>query len=193
MIGHYKRSKFLAEEAVRELAQAGLPVVIVNPSTPIGPGDARPTPTGRLVLRAAQGRMPAYVETGLNVVHVDDVAEGHLLAFEHGRVGERYILGGENMSLADMLATIARLVGRRPPRVRLLATAVLPVALIAEALARLRPGTEPFVTRDGVRMATKPMYFSSTKAERQLGYRSRPAEEALRDAIAWYRSQGSLG
>jgi dihydroflavonol-4-reductase len=192
MIGHYKRSKFLAEEAARELAQAGLPIVIVNPSAPIGPGDARPTPTGRVVLEAARGRMPAYVDTGLNVVHVDDVAQGHLLAFERGRVGERYILGGDNLPLGEMLATIARLVGRKPPRWRLPATAVLPVAFVAEALARLGIGAEPFVTTDGVRMARKLMYFTSAKAERELGYRSRPAEEALRDAIAWYRSHGHL-
>jgi dihydroflavonol-4-reductase len=193
MIGHYKRSKFLAEEAARELAQAGLPIVIVNPSAPIGPGDARPTPTGRVVLEAARGRMPAYVDTGLNVVHVDDVAEGHLLAFERGSVGERYVLGGDNLPLGEILATIARLVGRRPPRWRLPATAVLPVAFVAEALARLGIGAEPFVTRDGVRMAQKPMYFTSAKAERELGYRSRPAEEALRDAVSWYRSHGHLG
>jgi dihydroflavonol-4-reductase len=192
MIGHYKRSKFLAEEAVRQLARAGLPVVIVNPSAPIGPGDARPTPTGRVVLHAAQGRIPAYVDTGLNVVHVDDVAEGHLLAFAKGRIGERYILGGENMALGAMLDKIARLVGRRPPRVRLPATAVMPIAVVAETLARLRRGAEPFVTTDGVRMARKAMYFTSAKAERELGYRSRPVEEALRDAIAWYRSHGTL-
>jgi dihydroflavonol-4-reductase len=193
MIGHYKRSKFLAEEVVREFARAGLPVVIVNPSAPVGPGDARPTPTGRVVLEAARGRMPAYVDTGLNVVHVDDVAEGHLLAFEHGRLGERYVLGGENLPLREMLATIARLVGRRPPGLRLPATAVVPVAVVAEALARLGIGSEPFVTRDGLRMARKPMYFTSAKAERELGYRSRPAEEALRDAIGWYRGHGRLG
>ena len=119
MIGHYKRSKFLAEEVVREFARAGLPVVIVNPSTPIGPGDARPTPTGRLVIDAALGRMPAYVDTGLNIVHVDDVAAGHLRAFDRGRVGERYILGGENLTLREILAAISTLVGRQPPRVRL--------------------------------------------------------------------------
>jgi dihydroflavonol-4-reductase len=192
MIGHYKRSKFLAEEVAREFAQAGLPVVIVNPSAPVGPGDARPTPTGRVVLEAARGRMPAYVDTGLNVVHVDDVAEGHLLAFERGRLGERYVLGGDNLPLREMLATIARLVGRRPPGLRLPATAVVPVAVVAEALARLGIGSEPFVTRDGLRMARKPMYFTSAKAERELGYRSRPAEEALRDAIGWYRGHGHL-
>ena len=193
MVGHYKRSKFLAEQAVRELvAETGLPVVIVNPAAPVGPGDARPTPTGRVVLEAARGRVPAYVDTGLNLVHVDDVAMGHLLAFQHGRVGERYILGGENLPLSRMLALIANLMGRRPPRLRLPAGALLPVALIAEAIARVGRGREPLLTADGVRMARKPMYFTSAKAERELGYRSRPAVEGLRDAIAWYRRHGCL-
>jgi dihydroflavonol-4-reductase len=194
MVGHYKRSKFLAEQAVRGLiAETGLPVVIVNPAAPVGPGDARPTPTGRVVLEAARGRIPAYVDTGLNLVHVDDVAEGHLLAFERGRVGERYILGGDNLPLSQMLALIADLMGRRPPRLCLPAGALLPLALIAEAIARIGGGREPLVTADGVRMARKPMYFTSVKAERELGYRSRPAVEGLRDAIAWYRSHGCLG
>ena len=193
MIGHYKRSKYLAEQAVREMvAQDGLPAVIVNPSAPIGPRDSRPTPTGRMVLEAARGRMPAYVDTGLNVVHVDDVAAGHLLAFERGQIGERYILGGHNMALGEILALIARLVGRRPPRIRLPAAALLPVALVAEAAARLRRAGEPLVTTDSVRMARKRMYFSSAKAERTLGYRARPAEAALGDAIAWYRARGDL-
>ena len=193
MIGHYKRSKFLAEQAVRALvAESGLPVVIVNPSAPVGPADARPTPTGRVLLEAARGRIPAYVDTGLNLVHVDDVAEGHLLAFERGRIGERYILGGDNLPLGDMLAQIANLVGRKPPRLRLPSRALLPVALIAEAIARLGIGGEPLVTADGVRMARKPMYFTSAKAERELGYRSRPAVEGLRDAIEWYRNCGYL-
>jgi dihydroflavonol-4-reductase len=193
MVGHYKRSKFLAERAVRDLvAEAALQVVIVNPAAPVGPCDARPTPTGRVVLEAARGYIPAYVDTGLNLVHVDDVAEGHLLAFERGRVGERYILGGENLPLGAMLALIADLMGRSPPRLRLPARALLPVALLAEALARVSGGREPLVTVDGVRMARKAMYFTSAKAERELGYRSRPAVEGLRDAIAWYRSQGCL-
>jgi dihydroflavonol-4-reductase len=193
MVGHYKRSKFLAEQTVRELAtKTGLPVVIVNPAAPVGPGDARPTPTGRMVLEAARGRIPAYVDTGLNLVHVDDVAEGHLLAFERGRVGECYILGGDNLPLSQVLALIADLMGRRPPTLRLPAGALLPVALLAEALARIGGGREPLVTADGVRMAHKPMYFTSAKAERELGYRSRPAVEGLRDAIAWYRSHGRL-
>lgn len=193
MIGPYKRSKFLAEQAVRTLvAGAGLPVVIVNPSAPVGPADARPTPTGRVLIEAARGRIPAYVDTGLNLVHVDDVAEGHLLAFERGRIGERYILGGDNLPLGQMLAEIATLVGRKPPRLRLPSGALLPIALLAQAIARAGFGGEPLVTADGVRMARKPMYFTSAKAERELGYRSRPAVEGLRDAIDWYRSCGYL-
>jgi dihydroflavonol-4-reductase len=193
MIGHYKRSKFLAERAVHELvAEAGIPVVIVNPSAPVGPADARPTPTGRVLLEAARGRIPAYVDTGLNLVHVDDVAEGHLRALERGRIGERYILGGDNLPLGEMLAQIAHLVGRTPPRLRLPSGALLPLALVAEAIARMGIGGEPLVTADGVRMARKPMYFTSAKAERELGYRSRPAVEGLRDAIDWYRSCGYL-
>lgn len=193
MIGHYKRSKFLAELAVRELIeQQGLPVVIVNPSAPIGPRDVKPTPTGRLVLEAARGRVPAYVDTGLNVVHVDDVAAGHLLAFERGQIGERYILGGHNLALGEILAAIARLVGRKPPGMRLPPVAVLPIAYLAEAVARIRRSGEPLVTTAGVRMAKKRMYFTAAKAERALGYRPRPAEAALRDALDWYRGQGYL-
>jgi dihydroflavonol-4-reductase len=172
--------------------ERGLPAVIVNPSAPVGPRDARPTPTGRMVLEAARGRMPAYVDTGLNLVHVDDVAAGHLLAFERGRIGERYILGGHNLALGEILGQIARLVGRRPPRIRLPAAALLPVALLAEAIARRARRGEPLVTRDGGRLARKRMYFSSSKAERALGYRARPAEAALRDAIDWYRARGDL-
>ncbi len=145
-----------------------------------------------MVLEAARGRMPAYVDTGLNLVHVDDVATGHLLAFARGRIGERYILGGQDLTLGAILALIAGLTGRRPPRLRLPAAALLPVALAAEALARLRRAGEPLVTVDGVRMARKPMYFSSAKAARELGYRARPAEAALADAIAWYRARGDL-
>jgi dihydroflavonol-4-reductase len=191
MIGHYKRSKFLAEEEVRRLVERdGVPVVIVNPSTPIGPRDIKPTPTGRMIVEAAAGRMPAFVDTGLNVVHVDDVAAGHLLAFERGRIGERYVLGGQDMRLAEILAEIAGLVGRRPPQVRLPHGLVMPVAAAAEAWARLRGSGEPFVTRDGVRMARKLMFFSSAKAERDLGYVPRPATEALGDAVRWFLERG---
>jgi dihydroflavonol-4-reductase len=194
MIGHYKRSKFLAEEAVRDLVRdAGLPAVIVNPSTPIGPRDIKPTPTGRIIVEAARGRIPAFVDTGLNVVHVDDVAAGHLLAFERGEVGECYILGGENLALAQILAVIARLCGRPRPRLRLPHGLVLPLAHAAQAWARLTRGAEPFVTVDGLRMSRKWMFFSSAKAEAELGYRARPAEEALADAIDWFREAGYLG
>ncbi len=191
MVGHYKRSKFLAEQVVREAALAGLSVVIVNPSTPIGPGDIKPTPTGQMVLDAAAGRMPAYVDTGLNVVHVDDVAAGHLLAFHRGRLGERYILGGQDLTLREILVEIAGLVGRKPPTVRLPTGVVLPIAYVAEAIARItgRPGR---ITVESVRMARKRMFFSSDKAKRELGYASRAPTEALRDAIAWLRAQGSL-
>jgi dihydroflavonol-4-reductase len=191
MIGHYKRSKFLAEQVVREAALTGLSVVIVNPSTPIGPGDIKPTPTGQMVLDAAAGRTPAYVDTGLNVVHVDDVAAGHLLAFHRGRPGERYILGGQDLTLRQILTEIAGLVGRKPPTIRLPTGVVLPIAYVAEAIARItgRPGR---ITVESVRMARKRMFFSSDKAQRELGYAWRPPTEALRDAIAWLREQGSL-
>ena len=194
MIGHYKRSKFLAEAEVLKLAEdEGLPVVIVNPSTPVGPRDIKPTPTGRMIVEAAAGRMPAFVDTGLNVVHVADVAAGHLAAFKHGRIGERYILGGENMALGEILAAIARRCGRPPPRLRLPHGLVLPLAYAAEAWARLARSGEPFVTLDALRMARKRMYFSSAKAEAELGYQARPAEAALADAVDWFRDAGYLG
>ena len=185
MIGHYKRSKFLAEAWALQAARAGAPIVIVNPSTPIGPGDVKPTPTGRLVLDAATGRMPAYVDTGLNIVHVDDVAAGHLLAYEHGRVGERYILGGTDLSLQRILAMIALASGRRAPRLRLPLGLLLPLAYAAEALARLT-GRDTRITVDGIRMARHHMYFSSAKAVRELGYRWRPAQQAIEDAVRWF-------
>ena len=194
MIGHYKRSKFLAEiEVMREVREQGLPAVIVSPSAPVGPRDIKPTPTGRVIVDAASGRMPAYVDTGLNVVHVDDVAEGHYLAFERGRVGERYILGGRNMTLKEILDAISSLAGIPAPRIRLPHGVVLPFAFLAECWARITGGTEPRATVDGVRMARTPMYFSSAKAQRELGYNPRPAEEAFRDAVAWFREHGYLG
>jgi dihydroflavonol-4-reductase len=191
MIGHYKRSKYLAEEVVREAAQAGVSVVIVSPSTPVGPGDVKPTPTGLLVLDAAAGRMPAYVDTGLNIVHVDDVAAGHLLAYERGKAGERYILGGQDMSLREILEVIARLEGRSPPRVRLPYGVVLPIAYVAEGFARLS-GRSGRITLEGVRMSRKKMFFSSAKAARELGYRWRPPLQAFEDAIRWFRDNGLL-
>ena len=191
MIGHYKRSKYLAEEVVRDAAQGGISVVIVSPSTPVGPGDVKPTPTGQLVLDAAAGRMPAYVDTGLNIVHVDDVAAGHLLAYERGKPGERYILGGQDMSLREILRLIARLEGRKPPRVRLPYGLVLPIAYVAEGFARLT-GRSGRITLEGVRMSRKKMFFSSAKAARELGYRWRPPVQAFEDAIRWFRDNGLL-
>jgi dihydroflavonol-4-reductase len=193
MIGPYKLSKFEAEAAVRELVEtSGLPAVIVNPSTPIGPGDVKPTPTGKLIVQAARGRMPGFVDTGLNVVHVDDVALGHLLAARSGTIGRRYILGGENMTLAEILAEVARVTGRRPPMVRLPHLAVLPLAAGAEAVARLT-GREPFATVDGVKMARKKMFFSSARAIAELGYAPRPARYAIADAVAWFKANAYLG
>jgi len=191
MIGHYKRSKFLAEEVARDAARAGAPVVIVSPSTPVGPGDVKPTPTGQLVLDAAAGRMPAYVDTGLNIVHVDDVATGHLLAYERGRPGERYILGGQDMTLREILAQIATLVGRSPPRIRLPYGAVLPMAYLAEGFAKLT-GRSGRLTLEGVRMSRKLMFFSSAKAVRDLGYSWRAPVLAFEDAIRWFRDTGRL-
>jgi len=190
-IGAYKRSKVVAERLVEHLVGEGLPAVIVNPSTPIGPRDVKPTPTGRIIVEAASGRMPAFVDTGLNLVHVDDVAKGHLMALDKGRIGERYILGGENVTLADMLARIARHVGRKPPKVRLPRELIFPLAYAAEAVAAVTK-REPFVTVDGLRMAKYRMFFTSAKASQELGYRARPADEAIADAVHWFRAQGYL-
>ncbi|MGN8157936.1 hopanoid-associated sugar epimerase [Salinisphaera sp. RV14] len=185
MIGHYKRSKYLAEEVAREYAADGLDIVIVNPSAPIGPRDHKPTPTGQMVLEAAAGRMPAFVDTGLNVAHVDDVARGHLLAHAHGRTGRRYVLGGTDMTLAAILGLVAEIVDRPPPRVKLPHNLLLPVAHAAEAVARIT-GRPPKVTVDGVKLAKKRMFFSHARATAELGYRARPARDALADAVAWY-------
>ncbi len=193
MIGHYKRSKFLAEAEVKKLVEEqGLPVVIVNPSTPVGPRDIKPTPTGRIIVDALSGRMPAYVDTGLNLVHVDDVAVGHLLAFERGTIGERYVLGARNMTLKEILTELAAITGRQAPRIRLPHDLVLPIAYVSEAWARLTHGNEPRVTVVGVRLAKKKMFFSSEKAKRILGYHPRPIEEALRDAVDWFRRNGYI-
>jgi dihydroflavonol-4-reductase len=193
MIGHYKRSKFLAEAEVKRLVkEQGLPVVIVNPSTPVGPRDVKPTPTGRMIVDAASGRMPAYVDTGLNLVHVDDVAMGHLLALERGQIGERYVLGAVNMTLKEILTELAAITGRRPPRIRLPHNLVLPIAYVSEAWAWMAGGKEPRVTLVGVRLAKKRMFFSAEKAKRLLGFHPRPIEEALRDAVDWFRQNGYL-
>jgi dihydroflavonol-4-reductase len=194
MIGVYKRSKYLAEEAVHKLvAEKKAPVIIVNPSAPVGPRDIKPTRTGKLIADAAAGRMPAFVDTGLNVVHVDDVAEGHVLAWQKGKIGERYILGGENLLLASILREISELVGRKPPRISIPHGVVMPIAYIAEALTKLSGGEKPLVAVDEVRMARKKMYFTSAKAQRELGYSPRPVSEAFADAVNWFRENGYLG
>ena len=191
-IGAYKQSKTQSERLVEAMAaQEGLPAIIVNPTTPIGPRDIRPTPTGRILLDAARGRIPAFVDTGLNFAHVDDIAEGHLLAFEKGRVGERYILGGDNVHLHDLLATVAKAAGRRAPRIRLPRRPLYPLAFGAEAVARFT-GKEPLLTVDGLRLARYHMFFTSAKAMRELGYRSRPYQEGVVDALAWFRQAGYL-
>ena len=192
-IGAYKRSKTAAERLVeRMIAEQGLPAVIVNPSTPIGPRDVRPTPTGRITVEAATGRIPAFVDTGLNLVHVDDVAAGHLLALEKGRIGERYILGGQDVLLRDMLAEIARQVGRKPPTMALPRAPLYPLAAAAELWAQVT-GKEPFLTRDALKMSSHRMFFTSAKAERELGYRARPWEQAVAVALAMTPLADALG
>jgi len=190
LIGAYKQSKYAAERIVRDMIAAGaIDAVIVHPSTPIGPRDIKPTPTGRILVEAARGRMPAFVDTGLNVAHVDDIADGHLQAFTRGQNGERYILGGENMTLEQILADIARRTGRNPPKLRIPHDVIMPFAMLAEVKARIT-GREPFATRDGINMARKHMFFTSDKAKRILGYNPRPATEAIGDALAWFRAHG---
>jgi dihydroflavonol-4-reductase len=187
MIGHYKRSKFMAEQVAKEFASSGLPVVIVNPTTPVGAGDLKPTPTGKIILEAIKGRMPAYVATGLNIVGVEDVAQGHILAETHGRIGERYILGGENWSLEEILDALARICDKHTPRVRIPWT----LALIAGVFENFAMGTllrrEPLIPLEGVRMARYKMYISSEKARKELGYNPQPAEKALREAVDYFR------
>lgn len=191
-IGAYKKSKIAAHALVESMvARDGLPAVIVSPSTPIGPRDIKPTPTGQIIVNAAKGQMPAYVDTGLNLVHVDDVAAGHLLALERGKPGAHYILGGQDVTLGSMLASIANAVGRRPPRFQLPRAPIYPLAVAAELAARVT-GRTPFLTLDGLRMSKYHMYFSSAKAERELGYRARSYERGVRDAIAWFRDAGYL-
>jgi dihydroflavonol-4-reductase len=192
VIGAYKRSKLVAEREVERLIEKEkLPAVLVAPSTPIGPRDVKPTPTGRIIVEAATGRMPAFVDTGLNLVHVDDVAHGHLLALDKGRIGENYILGGQDVALETMLGDIAFLSGRRPPSIKLPRAPLFPLAWGAEALARIT-GKEPFLTADALRMSRYRMFFRSDKASRELGYSARPYQEGLKDALAWFGSNGYL-
>jgi dihydroflavonol-4-reductase len=188
MAGDYKRSKFLAEEVARESARQGLPVVIVNPSTPIGPGDIKPTPTGQMVVDFLRGKMWAYLDTGLNLVDVDDVAAGHLLAAERGIAGERYILGGRNLTLREIFEALGRIAGMRPPRIKVSAGLILPIAWLSERAADHLTGRPPAVPMDAVRMARKRMFFDAGKAVRQLGMPQSPGEDALARAVRWFRA-----
>ena len=189
MIGAYKRSKWLAEQEARQAAAAGLPVVIVNPTTPVGPGDAKPTPTGRIIVDFLNGRMPAYVDTGLNFVPVEDAAAGHLLAAERGRIGERYILGGENLTLKQALEILSRVSGRRAPRVRVPHVLALAAGYADAALSRL-VGREPQIPLDGVRMARHNMFVSTEKARAELGFVAAPIAAAFARAVRWYETSG---
>ena len=190
MVGHYKRSKFLAEQIALRYAAEGLPVVIVNPSTPVGVGDLKPTPTGKLIVNFLNGRMPGYVDTGLNLVDVEDVARGHLLAADKGRVGEKYILGHENLTLQQILLLLAELTGRPAPRFKVPYALALGVAYMDAALARLIPGREPFAPPVGVKLSKKKMFFDPSKAVHELGWTQTPVREALRKAVQWFRENG---
>jgi dihydroflavonol-4-reductase len=190
MAGDYKRSKFLAEQVALEYARAGLPVVIVNPTAPIGEHDVKPTPTGKIVLDYLNGGMPAFIDTGLNVVDVRDAAEGHLLACERGLAGERYILGSENLTLAEILRTLAAITGGKAPTVRLPYLVAYCAGLCSTSWARLT-GTPPRVPLDAVRMARKKMWVTHEKAKRELGFHPGPADAALRRAVEWFESNGA--
>ena len=192
MVGHYKRSKFIAEEVALEFAAAGLPLTVVNPSTPMGPWDWRPTPTGQMIVDFLKGRMPAYLETGLNVIHVQDVARGHLLAEARGQVGEKYILGNENLSLSQILQLLAEISGRPAPWVKLPYWPVLALAYVDEFFTGRMRGKRPRMPVTAIRMARKFMYFDNTKAVKYLGLTLTPVRQALTDAVAWFRAHGYI-
>jgi dihydroflavonol-4-reductase len=189
MAGHYKRSKYLAEQEVLKLAKAGLPVIIVNPSAPVGIGDVKPTPTGQVIVDFMKGRMPAYIETGMNIVDVDDVATGHLLAMEKGRIGERYILGSANLMLREVLEILSRLTGVKAPTIKLPRVAILPLAYLNQWLANFT-GHPPRIPLEGVKMAKYKMHYDCSKAIRELGFPKTPPEVALEKAVKWFRDHG---
>jgi dihydroflavonol-4-reductase len=189
MVGHYKKSKFLAERAAESFIARGLPLVIVNPSTPIGPLDIKPTPTGRIIVDFLNLRMPAYLDTGLNIIAVEDCARGHLLAEQKGTIGRKYILGNTNLTLREIFAALAKLTGLRAPRVRLPYTPILLAAYINEGISRIT-GREPLIPLAGVQMAAKFMYFDPSRAVRDLGLPQTPIAEALQRAVEWFRQNG---
>tara|TARA_X000001036_G_C20651474_1_gene795171 strand:- start:191 stop:1177 length:987 start_codon:yes stop_codon:yes gene_type:complete len=185
MIGDYKKSKYLAEKIIEKLVKKDLKVIIVNPSTPIGPGDIKPTPTGKIILDVLKGKMPAYVDTGLNFVHVDDVAEGHFLALEKGKIGEKYILGGENLNFKDFLDMVSEIGNVPKVNFQINFKYLIPLAFLNEFLCKFFISRNPSLTIDSLKMSSKKMFFSSMKAKKKLGYRPRPAKNAIKDAINW--------
>ncbi len=189
MVGHYKKSKFLAEQEAESFLARGLPLVIVNPSTPVGGHDVKPTPTGKIIVDFLNRRMPAYLDTGLNIIDVEDCARGHILAARHGRIGEKYILGNENLTLRQIFLLLEEITGLAAPRVRLPYTPILLAACCNETISRLT-GKEPLIPLAGVQMARKFMFFDSSKAVRELGLPQRPVAEALRTAVEWFRANG---
>ena len=190
LVGPYKRSKFLAEREALRAAEEGLDVVVVNPSTPVGPGDRKPTPTGRIVVDFLNRRMPAYVDTGLNLVHVGDVAEGHILALEHGRTGQKYILGNQDLTLGEIFHLLAQISSLKAPVLRLPRRPILGLAYLNEAWSRWLTHREPRIPLDGVRMAAKKMFFDASKAVRELGLPQTPVRVALEGAVGWFRDHG---
>jgi dihydroflavonol-4-reductase len=189
MAGHYKRSKYLAEQEVLKLAKAGLPVVIVNPSAPVGTGDVKPTPTGQVIVDYMKGRIPAYIETGMNIVDVDDVAAGHLLAMQKGRIGERYILGNKNLMLREVFEILSRLTGIKAPSIKLPRLAILPLGYLNQWISNLT-GHPPRIPLEGVKMAKYKMHYDCSKAIRELGIPQTPPEVALEKAVRWFRDHG---
>jgi dihydroflavonol-4-reductase len=190
LFGHYKRSKYLAEHEVLRAGARGLPVVLVHPTFPVGEGDSAPTPTGRTIVEFLNRRIPAYIDTALNVVHVDDVARGHVLAAQVGELGRSYVLGGENMSLRTMLTTLAEICGLRPPRIRLTTSMVLPIVRTSEWFETKVLRREPTLPTEPVRMATTRMEYDDSRARTELGYTSAPARDALQRAVRWYIEHG---
>jgi dihydroflavonol-4-reductase len=190
LVSHYKRSKYLAEQEVMQYAQRGVPVVIVNPSFPVGPWDVKPTPSGQIIVNFLRGKIPAYVDTGLNIVDVEDVALGHIMAAEKGRIGERYILGHANLTLPELFHLLAQVSGVKAPRLRLPYGCAYLSACVSELVARTITRKAPFVTLAGVKLARKRMFFDAAKAVRELGFPQTPAIEALSKAVHWFRVHG---
>ncbi|HWY05654.1 MAG TPA: hopanoid-associated sugar epimerase [Candidatus Acidoferrales bacterium] len=189
MVGHYKRSKWMAEREVLQAAKEGLPVIVAMPTTPVGPWDWKPTPTGKIILDFLNGKMPGYVETGLNFVGVEDCAAGHLLAAEHGKAGERYLLGAENLTLKGLLDLLAKITGLRAPGMKIPHGVALGVAYVESAYSRL-VGKEPQIPVEGVKIAKHKMFVDASRAQRELGFQPGPVEAALKRAVQWYQANG---